>query len=165
MRRHCAVNRRGRARIEFEGLNTSEQPRVEQLGDLPRTLRLVEPRPDHPVLDHDQRRARRHAKALDNICAVGHHDPVDDERVVVLSTLEHLRPLLQASPAPRAVMVSSVASLSPTDPDIIELVASRRAKAAAAKESGDVVPTLDLVAVVNAGLYRSPLQAWCCSRY
>ena len=37
-----------------------------------------------------------------------------------VATLEGLRPLLQASPAPRAVMVSSIASLSPAIPGIIE---------------------------------------------
>jgi NAD(P)-dependent dehydrogenase (short-subunit alcohol dehydrogenase family) len=37
-----------------------------------------------------------------------------------VATLEGLRPLLKASPAPRAVMVSSVASISPADPRIVE---------------------------------------------
>ena len=37
-----------------------------------------------------------------------------------VATLEGLRPLLNASPAPRAVMVSSIASLSPADPRIVE---------------------------------------------
>ncbi len=37
-----------------------------------------------------------------------------------VATLEGLRPLLKNSPAPRAVMVSSIASLSPTDPRIVE---------------------------------------------
>ncbi len=37
-----------------------------------------------------------------------------------VATLEGLRPLLNGSPAPRAVMVSSIASLSPADPRILE---------------------------------------------
>jgi NAD(P)-dependent dehydrogenase (short-subunit alcohol dehydrogenase family) len=37
-----------------------------------------------------------------------------------VATLEGLRPMLVTSPAPRAVMVSSVASLGPTDPRLIE---------------------------------------------
>jgi NAD(P)-dependent dehydrogenase (short-subunit alcohol dehydrogenase family) len=37
-----------------------------------------------------------------------------------VATLEGLRPLLQSSAAPRAVMVSSIASLSPPDPRIVE---------------------------------------------
>jgi NAD(P)-dependent dehydrogenase (short-subunit alcohol dehydrogenase family) len=37
-----------------------------------------------------------------------------------VATLEGLRPLLKASPAPRAVMVSSIASLSPPDQRILE---------------------------------------------
>ncbi len=37
-----------------------------------------------------------------------------------VATLEGLRPLLKASPAPRAVMVSSIASMSPADPRIVE---------------------------------------------
>jgi len=37
-----------------------------------------------------------------------------------VATLEGLRPLLKASTAPRAVMVSSIASISPADPRIVE---------------------------------------------
>ena len=37
-----------------------------------------------------------------------------------VATLEGLRPLLAASPAPRAVAVSSISSLGPTDPTLIE---------------------------------------------
>jgi NAD(P)-dependent dehydrogenase (short-subunit alcohol dehydrogenase family) len=37
-----------------------------------------------------------------------------------VATLEGLRPLLVTSPAPRAVIVSSIASLSPPDPRILE---------------------------------------------
>jgi NAD(P)-dependent dehydrogenase (short-subunit alcohol dehydrogenase family) len=37
-----------------------------------------------------------------------------------VATLEGLCSLMQNSPAPRAVMVSSIASLSPTDPRILE---------------------------------------------
>ena len=52
-----------------------------------------------------------------------------------VATLEGLRPLLAASPAPRAVMVSSIASLSPTDPGLVEacLNAEEGAATAAAK--------------------------------
>src|SRR5437763_1130756 len=37
-----------------------------------------------------------------------------------VATLEGLRPLLESSPAPRAVVVSSIASFSPTDPVLLE---------------------------------------------
>src|SRR5271166_6300212 len=37
-----------------------------------------------------------------------------------VATLQGLRPLLETSPAPRAVVVSSIASLSPADPRILE---------------------------------------------
>ena len=54
-----------------------------------------------------------------------------------VATLEGLRPLLGASPAPRAVVVSSIASLAPTDPDLIEacLGADENAAIAAAGEA------------------------------
>ncbi len=39
-----------------------------------------------------------------------------------VATLEGLRPLLKDSPAPRAVLVSSIASLSPSDPRSSKLV-------------------------------------------
>lgn len=54
-----------------------------------------------------------------------------------LATLEGLRPLLEPSPAPRAVMVSSIASLSPPDPRILEacLNMDEPAAIAAAKDA------------------------------
>ena len=41
-----------------------------------------------------------------------------------VATLEGLRPLLGTSPAPRAVAVSSIASVSPTDPGLLEALLS-----------------------------------------
>src|SRR5260370_5189566 len=49
-----------------------------------------------------------------------------------VATLEGLRPLLNASPAPRAVMVSSVASIGPAVPEIVEACLSMDEPAAIA---------------------------------
>ena len=45
-----------------------------------------------------------------------------------VATLEGLRPLLGASPAPRAVVVSSIASLAPIDPGLHRSLSRRRRK-------------------------------------
>ena len=76
-----------------------------------------------------------------------------------VATLEGLRPLLEASPAPRAVMVSSIASLSPTDPGLVEacLDANERAATAAAKDALAVgTAPLDLY-----GSAKRALNRWC----
>jgi NAD(P)-dependent dehydrogenase (short-subunit alcohol dehydrogenase family) len=54
-----------------------------------------------------------------------------------VATLEGLRPLLEASPAPRAVMVSSIASMGPGVPALVEACLSmdEPAASAAAKEA------------------------------
>jgi NAD(P)-dependent dehydrogenase (short-subunit alcohol dehydrogenase family) len=49
-----------------------------------------------------------------------------------VATLEGLRPLLESSPAPRAAMVSSIASLSPADPRILAACLSMDETAAVA---------------------------------
>jgi NAD(P)-dependent dehydrogenase (short-subunit alcohol dehydrogenase family) len=49
-----------------------------------------------------------------------------------VATLEGLRPLLEASPAPRAVMVSSIGSLAPNDPGLVEACLSEDECAATA---------------------------------
>lgn len=49
-----------------------------------------------------------------------------------VATLEGLRPLLKSSPAPRAVMVSSIASFSPTDPGLVEACLSMDERSAIA---------------------------------
>lgn len=41
-----------------------------------------------------------------------------------LATLEGLRPLLSGSPAPRAVLVSSMAALMPSDAELVALLAA-----------------------------------------
>jgi NAD(P)-dependent dehydrogenase (short-subunit alcohol dehydrogenase family) len=88
-----------------------------------------------------------------------------------VATLEGLRPLLAASPAPRAVAVSSVASLRPGIPGLVDaLLASDEAKAIAfakdaiARRRGtpanplpdDVQTPLDLY-----GNAKQALQIWC----
>src|SRR5215469_2958534 len=47
-----------------------------------------------------------------------------------LATLEGLRPLLTASPAPRAIAVSSIASFSPVDEGLVETMLKIDEKAA-----------------------------------
>jgi len=75
-----------------------------------------------------------------------------------VATLEGLRPLLKTSPAPRAAMVSSVASLQPADPlveaclSMDERAASDAAKDAIAAGKGP----LDLY-----GSAKRALNCWC----
>ncbi len=76
-----------------------------------------------------------------------------------VATLEGLRPLLKASAAPRAVMVSSIASLSPPDPRILEacLNMNEAAAVAAAKEAiAAGKGPLDLY-----GSAKHALNRWC----
>jgi len=76
-----------------------------------------------------------------------------------VATLEGLRPLLDGSTAPRAVMVSSTSSLGPTDPGLVEacLASNEGAAIAAAKlmlASGK--SALDLY-----GSAKRALNCWC----
>jgi NAD(P)-dependent dehydrogenase (short-subunit alcohol dehydrogenase family) len=76
-----------------------------------------------------------------------------------VATLEGLRPLLETSPAPRAVMVSSIASLSQPDPRIIEACSNMDEPAATAAAR-------DAIAAGRGplDLYRSAkiaLNSWC----
>src|SRR5580704_11244702 len=76
-----------------------------------------------------------------------------------VATLEGLRPLLKASPAPRTAMVSSIASLSPADPRILEacLNMDEPAATAAAKDAiGAGKGPLDLY-----GSAKISLNCWC----
>ena len=76
-----------------------------------------------------------------------------------VATLEGLRPLLAASPAPRAVMVSSIASLAPTDPALVEACLSvdeRAATAAARAALAAGKAPLDLY-----GSAKHALNRWC----
>ena len=76
-----------------------------------------------------------------------------------VATLEGLRPLLEKSFAPRAVMVSSIASLSPVDPQIVEAClnmdeAGANALGMKAVEGGKQV--LDFYAIA-----KFALNTWC----
>ncbi len=76
-----------------------------------------------------------------------------------VATLEGLRPLIANSPAPRAVMVSSIASLSPIDPRIVEACLNMdepgaNAIAREAFDSGKAV--LDFYAIA-----KHALNTWC----
>ena len=75
-----------------------------------------------------------------------------------VATLEGLRPFLAASPAPRAVAVSSIASLRPPDGAIFEacLGLDESAALAAAAKGGHVGDALALYS--NA---KHALNAWC----
>jgi NAD(P)-dependent dehydrogenase (short-subunit alcohol dehydrogenase family) len=72
-----------------------------------------------------------------------------------VATLEGLRPLLAASPAPRAVGVSSIASLRPPLPGVVEAcLAMDEAKAIATARNA--IAPLDLY-----GTAKLALQQWC----
>jgi len=88
-----------------------------------------------------------------------------------VATLDGLRPLLKLSPAPRAVMVSSIASFSPTDPGLVEACLSmdeREAIAAAwgfAAKKGPL-ETLSATDALRLGLdlygnAKHALNCWC----
>lgn len=76
-----------------------------------------------------------------------------------VATLEGLRPLLNASPAPRAVMVSSIASLGPTDQGLVEACLSMDESAAVAAGMSAIAAgkePLDLY-----GSAKHALNCWC----
>ncbi len=76
-----------------------------------------------------------------------------------VATLEGLRPLLQASPAPSAVVVSSISSLGPTDPALVDAcLAGDEAAACAAAEAALAAgkSALDLY-----GSAKRALTRWC----
>lgn len=63
------------------------------------------------------------AGTIDAVLAVaggGHRGIVETNYFGAIATLEGLRPLMAGSDAPRAVAVSSTASLAPADPQIVE---------------------------------------------
>jgi NAD(P)-dependent dehydrogenase (short-subunit alcohol dehydrogenase family) len=76
-----------------------------------------------------------------------------------VATLEGLRPLLEGSPAPRAVMVSSIGSLAPNDPGLVEACLSEdecAATAAARDALAAGKAPLDLY-----GSAKRALNRWC----
>ncbi len=76
-----------------------------------------------------------------------------------VATLEGLRPLLEGSAAPRAVMVSSIASLSPTDSRIVEACLGMDEPAAIAAGADAIAAgkgPLDLY-----GNAKYALNSWC----
>jgi NAD(P)-dependent dehydrogenase (short-subunit alcohol dehydrogenase family) len=88
-----------------------------------------------------------------------------------VATFEGLRPLLESSPAPRAVAVSSIASFSPVDPRLVEACLSmdEPAAIAAAKEFAARNAPLDAMNAAEAiklsrDLYanaKHALNRWC----
>jgi len=75
-----------------------------------------------------------------------------------VATLEGLRPLLESSPAPRAVAVSSIASFGPVDSRLVEACLSMDESAAngAAREFASGKGPLDLY-----GSAKHALNCWC----
>jgi NAD(P)-dependent dehydrogenase (short-subunit alcohol dehydrogenase family) len=76
-----------------------------------------------------------------------------------VATLEGLRPMLAASPAPRAVMVSSVASIGPAVPEIVEACLSMDEPAAIGAARDAIAAgkgPLDLY-----GSAKHALNCWC----
>jgi NAD(P)-dependent dehydrogenase (short-subunit alcohol dehydrogenase family) len=81
-----------------------------------------------------------------------------------VATLEGLRPLLAKSPAPRAVAVSSVASLRPPNPSIVEAclrMAEPAALAAAQGLAQSGVPDDSQIPLELYGSAKHALQRWC----
>ena len=76
-----------------------------------------------------------------------------------VATLEGLRPFLKKSATPRAVMVSSIASLSPSDPRIVEACLAMDEAAAIAAGKDAIIAgkgPLDLY-----GSAKTALNRWC----
>jgi NAD(P)-dependent dehydrogenase (short-subunit alcohol dehydrogenase family) len=76
-----------------------------------------------------------------------------------VATLEGLRPLLKAGPAPRAVMVSSIASLGPTDAALIE--ACLNADECAATAAGNRALAAGKGPLVLYSSAKHALNCWC----
>ena len=75
-----------------------------------------------------------------------------------VATLEGLRPLLDASAAPRAVMVSSIASLRPSDPVLVEACLALDEPAASRAAQARIAAGDALALYANA---KHALNAWC----
>jgi NAD(P)-dependent dehydrogenase (short-subunit alcohol dehydrogenase family) len=76
-----------------------------------------------------------------------------------VATLEGLRPLLKTSPAPRAVMVSSIASLSPPDPRILEACLNMDETAATAAARDAITAGKGPLDLYGSAKYA--LNCWC----
>ena len=76
-----------------------------------------------------------------------------------VATLERLRPLLQTSPAPRAVVVSSIASLGPTEPELVEACLSMDERVANAAGKTAIAAGKD--GLVLYGSAKLALNRWC----
>jgi len=76
-----------------------------------------------------------------------------------VATLEGLRPLLEASPAPRAVVVSSISSLGPTDPALVDVCLA--GDEAAARAAGEAALTAGKSALDLYGSAKRALTRWC----
>ena len=76
-----------------------------------------------------------------------------------VATLEGLRPLLEASAAPRAVMVSSIGSLAPNDPGLVEACLSED-ECAATAAARDVLAAGSAPSDLYNGAKRA-LNRWC----
>jgi NAD(P)-dependent dehydrogenase (short-subunit alcohol dehydrogenase family) len=106
---------------------------------------------------------RRSGGTIDAIVANAGGGPAETMLAVnffgTVATLEGLRPLLKNSPAPRAVMVSSIASLSPNDPRIVEACLNMD-EPAAISAGKDAIASgkgpLDLY-----GSAKTALNRWC----
>ncbi len=75
-----------------------------------------------------------------------------------VATLEGLHSLLETSPAPRAVVVSSIASLRPPEPALLEACLSLDEPAATALSSG-MISASDGLALYSTA--KHALNAWC----
>jgi NAD(P)-dependent dehydrogenase (short-subunit alcohol dehydrogenase family) len=76
-----------------------------------------------------------------------------------VATIEGLRPLLEGSRAPRAVIVSSVSALGPTDPGLVEACLSGDEAAAIAGARDALVAGSDGLTLYGSAKYA--LNCWC----
>ncbi len=77
-----------------------------------------------------------------------------------VATLEGLRPLLETSPAPRAVAVSSIASFSPTDPGLVEACLSLDERSSKRRSYGVRAKTAPLDAMSAAQAVKARLDLY-----
>lgn len=76
-----------------------------------------------------------------------------------VATLEGLRPLLSNSPTPRALAVSSISSLGPTDPELVDVC--RRADERAANVAATDAIAAGKSPLALYGSAKHALNSWC----
>jgi NAD(P)-dependent dehydrogenase (short-subunit alcohol dehydrogenase family) len=76
-----------------------------------------------------------------------------------VATLEGLRPLLLNSPAPRALVVSSISSLGPTDPELVDVCLRMDERAANVAATDAIAAGKSPLALYGSA--KHALNSWC----